>query len=187
MSGTTLCCPFVATCVHWHCMQVDVPGNWETQGFGRPVYTNFKYPFPVNPPYVPADNPTGCYTTTFTIESSSLSASHMSLVFDGVDSAFAVWLNGTFLGYSQDSRLPAEFSICSFCTAGSNLLAVQVRATLCCSLTAHRRAADVTRRGKNDHSTAFAHNMSCWLPPVIFLSIYCIGHCYCLCSGCHGA
>ena len=90
------------------------------------MYTNFKYPFDVNPPYVPADNPTGCYTTTFTIEQDVISASSLALVFDGVDSAFAVWLNGTFIGYSQDSRLPAEFSVCEFCTAGSNLLAVQV-------------------------------------------------------------
>lgn len=107
-------------------LQVQVPGNWETQGFGRPVYTNFKYPFDVNPPYVPSDNPTGCYITSFTVESEAMSANHLSLVFDGVDSAFGVWLNGTFVGYSQDSRLPAEFSICDFCSPGTNTLAVQV-------------------------------------------------------------
>jgi beta-galactosidase len=108
-------------------MQVNVPGNWETQGYGRPVYTNFKYPFDVNPPYVPAENPTGCYITTFAVDSSTLTASNLLLVFDGVDSACAVWINGTFVGYSQDSRLPAEFSISDVCRAGDNLLAVQVR------------------------------------------------------------
>lgn len=75
---------------------------------------------------MPDDNPTGCYTTTFNLDADELSASNLSLVFDGVDSACAVWLNGVFVGYSQDSRLPAEFAACEFCNAGSNLLAVQV-------------------------------------------------------------
>lgn len=47
------------------CLQIEVPGNWETQGHGTPIYTNFKYPWPVEPPFVPAENPTGCYRRTF--------------------------------------------------------------------------------------------------------------------------
>lgn len=110
-----------------HYLQIVVPGNWETQGFGRPVYTNFQYPFDVNPPFVPKDNPTGCYWTRF--EAGSLPGgreSYLSLVFEGVDSAFACWLNGRFLGYSQDSRLPAEFDISQRCVEGENTLSVQV-------------------------------------------------------------
>lgn len=108
-------------------MQIRVPGNWETQGFGQPVYTNFKYPFPVKPPYVPEDNPTGCYRLSFTLPLERAPEEwRMTLAFDGVDSAFCVWLNGTFVGYSQDSRLPAEFDITGTVAIGNNLLAVQV-------------------------------------------------------------
>lgn len=112
-------------------MQIVVPGNWETQGFGWPVYTNFQYPFDVNPPFVPKDNPTGCYWTHF--EAGSLPGAReacLSLVFEGVDSAFACWLNGRFLGYSQDSRLPAEFDISRRCVEGDNTLCVQVLSTI---------------------------------------------------------
>lgn len=108
-------------------VQILVPGNWETQGFGRPVYTNFQYPFDVNPPFVPEDNPTGCYVTHF--EGNDLPCgleSCLSLVFEGVDSAFACWLNGEYLGYSQDSRTPAEFDISGRCKEGPNRLCVQV-------------------------------------------------------------
>lgn len=112
-------------------MQITVPGNWETQGFGKPVYTNFQYPFDVNPPYVPKDNPTGCYVTQFhAADLPGGSGACLSLVFDGVDSAFACWLNGQFLGYSQDSRLPAEFDISGRCTEGQNTLCVQVSVPL---------------------------------------------------------
>ncbi len=50
------------------CLQIEVPGNWETQGHGMPIYTNFKYPWPVEPPFVPEENPTGCYRRTFQLE-----------------------------------------------------------------------------------------------------------------------
>jgi beta-galactosidase len=104
-----------------------VPGNWETQGYGQPVYTNFKYPFQVNPPFVPDDNPTGCYVAAFELDASAIERSSISIVFDGVDSAFAIWMNGVFVGYSQDSRLPAEFDVSQSCLQGTNKLAVQVR------------------------------------------------------------
>lgn len=107
--------------------QIRVPGNWETQGFGQPIYTNFQYPFDVNPPFVPQDNPTGCYRRSFTIPyGTTWENTRITLVFKGVDSAFACWLNGKFIGYSQDSRLPAEFDVTDHAMIGSNLLAVQV-------------------------------------------------------------
>lgn len=92
-----------------------------------PVYTNFKYPFDVNPPYVPDDNPTGCYRLLFPLDvDDDPGSTQLTLIFEGVDSAFACWLNGRFVGYSQDSRLPAEFDITEHAIMGSNLLAVQV-------------------------------------------------------------
>ena len=108
-------------------VQITVPGNWETQGFGVPCYTNFKYPFPVNPPYVPSENPTGCYRLSFNLPLERARADRrMMLVFEGVDSAFFVWMNGTFVGYSQDSRVAAEFDVTKAVSIGSNVLAVQV-------------------------------------------------------------
>lgn len=109
-------------------LQICVPGNWETQGHGQPVYTNFKYPFDVNPPFVPSDNPTGCYRLHFNIPlERSREDRRMLLTFEGVDSAFYCWLNGQFIGYSQDSRIAAEFDVTKSIAIGSNLLAVQVR------------------------------------------------------------
>lgn len=107
-------------------MQIKVPSNWEMQGHGQPIYTNFQYPFPVNPPFVAKANPTGCYRISFTIPYTAWDNTRVALIFDGVDSAFACWLNGKFIGYSQDSRLPAEFDITDAALVGSNLLAVQV-------------------------------------------------------------
>ena len=110
--------------------QIHVPGNWETQGHGTPVYTNFKYPFEVNPPFVPSANPTGCYRLSFRIPiDGNVTGRHLSLIFEGVDSAFGCWLNGAFLGYSQDSRIPAEFDLSKHIAIGQNLLAVQARSS----------------------------------------------------------
>ncbi len=103
-----------------------VPGNWQLQGFDHPIYTNVKYPFPCDPPAVPADNPTGCYSTTFELPASWHDDGQQRIVFDGVDSAFYLWCNGLPVGYSQDSRLPAEFDLTSFLRAGSNRLAAMV-------------------------------------------------------------
>ena len=103
-----------------------MPGNWQLQGFNDiPIYTNVVYPFPPDPPFVPAANPTGCYRRTFTLEPAWLERS-IYLSFEAVDSAFYVWVNGQEVGYSQDSRLPAEFDITPFVRAGENTLAVQV-------------------------------------------------------------
>ncbi|KAH9617726.1 hypothetical protein KSS87_001056 [Heliosperma pusillum] len=108
---------------------VPVPLNWEMHGYGRPIYTNTEYPFPVNPPYVPEENPTGCYRTYFEI-SDEWKGRRILLHFEAVDSAFHVWINGFAVGYSQDSRLPAEFEITEYChpcgSGKTNVLAVQV-------------------------------------------------------------
>lgn len=105
---------------------IAVPGNWQLLGFDDiPIYTNVHYPFPANPPFVPEENPTGCYRTTFIVES-AWENRDIFLSFESVDSAFYVWVNGQEVGYSQDSRLPAEFDITSYVRSGENTLAVQV-------------------------------------------------------------
>ncbi|WCJ39089.1 Beta-galactosidase [Euphorbia peplus] len=108
---------------------LPVPSNWQMHGFDRPIYTNVVYPFPLDPPYVPEDNPTGCYRTYFQIPK-EWQGRRILLHFEGVDSAFGAWINGVSVGYSQDSRLPAEFEITDFCypcdSGKNNVLAVQV-------------------------------------------------------------
>ncbi|MEE3018534.1 MAG: sugar-binding domain-containing protein, partial [Pseudomonadota bacterium] len=104
---------------------IHVPGNWQLQGYDKPIYTNVKYPFPATPPIVPEANPTGCYRRSFWLNESDLT-DQTRLVFDGVDSAFFVWCNGHLVGYSQDGRLPAEFDISRSVRAGENDLAVMV-------------------------------------------------------------
>ena len=105
---------------------ISVPGNWQLQGFNDiPIYTNVAYPFPPNPPFVPKENPTGCYRHTFTLDRSWLGR-NIYLLFESVDSAFYLWVNGQEVGYSQDSRLPAEFDVTPYVRTGQNTLAVQV-------------------------------------------------------------
>jgi len=106
--------------------RIQVPSNWQMLGYDKPIYTNVQYPFPADPPRVPLDdNPTGLYRRDFEI-SKLWKNRQIFLVFDGVDSAFHVWVNGRLVGYSEDSRLPAEFNITSFIHTGRNVLAVQV-------------------------------------------------------------
>ncbi|HYF50380.1 MAG TPA: glycoside hydrolase family 2 TIM barrel-domain containing protein [Planctomycetota bacterium] len=99
--------------------QIAVPGTWQMPGMwemgelDRPIYTNITYPIPLDPPNVPKENPTGCYRTRFTVPP-EWSGRRVYLVFDGVDSAFHVWINGRELGFSTDSRLPAEFDITDY-------------------------------------------------------------------------
>jgi beta-galactosidase len=105
---------------------ITVPGNWQLQGFDDiPIYTNVAYPFSPNPPFVPKENPTGCYRHVFSLDSSWLERS-IYLLFESVDSAFYLWVNGQEVGYSQDSRLPAEFDVTAYVRAGENTVAVQV-------------------------------------------------------------
>jgi beta-galactosidase len=106
---------------------IPVPSNWELEGYGTAIYTNSKYPFePVDPPYTPEDdNPVGLYRTQFEVPA-NWSNKQITLTFGGVSSAYYVWLNGQFLGYSEDSMLPTHFDISSYLIEGQNHLAVKV-------------------------------------------------------------
>lgn len=105
---------------------IPVPSNWQMLGYDKPVYTNVRYPFQADPPRVPHDdNPVGSYRRNFEIPS-AWNGREIFLVFGGVDSALYVWVNGEIVGYSQGSRLPAEFNVTSFVHPGGNMLAVQV-------------------------------------------------------------
>ena len=116
--------------------QIPVPSNWQLHGYGIPLYTNIPYPFRVDPPRVtgepPADytsfharNPVGSYRRTFTVPA-AWRGRRVYLQFDGVDSAFYVWVNGQQVGYSEDSRTPAVFDVTSLLQPRENLLAVEV-------------------------------------------------------------
>jgi beta-galactosidase/beta-glucuronidase len=105
--------------------EILVPGNWQLQGYGHPHYTNFDYPFPNDPPYVPDENPTGCYRRTFTVPK-GWNGRRIFLLFEGVDSCFEVWINGREVGFSKGSRLQAEFDITDCVKRGENTLAVRV-------------------------------------------------------------
>ena len=106
--------------------RIDVPGNWQLQGFDdKPIYSNVHYPFPPDPPFVPEENPTGCYRTTFVLDA-GWQDRQIRLLFESVDSAFYVWVNGEQVGYSQGSRLPAEFDVTPYVREGENTLAVEV-------------------------------------------------------------
>ncbi len=96
---------------------------WQFHGYGKPNYTNVRYPFPVDPPFVPDENPTGEYRRAFDLDPAWPAA---TLRFDGVDSAFTVWLNGVELGWSTGSRLVAEFDATPALRPGRNVLAVRV-------------------------------------------------------------
>ena len=105
---------------------IQVPGSWELQGFDAPIYTDVSYPFPVNPPFVPATyNPVGSYLHSFTVPE-DWKGMDIYIDFEGVESAFYVWINGKMVGYSEDSRLPAHFNITPYLCAGENRLAVRV-------------------------------------------------------------
>ncbi len=107
--------------------ELPVPSHWQLEGHGHPQYTNVAYPFPVDPPRVPSENPTGCYRREAEIDPSWLEpGSTVVLRFEGVDSAFHLYWNGAPVGYSQGSRLPSEFDVTKWATAGRNVLAVVV-------------------------------------------------------------
>ncbi len=106
---------------------IPVPSNWEMHGYGQPIYKNTYYPFsPVNPPYPPSDdNPVGLYVRQFDVPD-SWKDMQVTLHFGGVSSAYYVWVNGEMAGYSEDSRLPAEFDITPHLHDGKNTLYVKV-------------------------------------------------------------
>ena len=115
---------------------IRVPGNWQTQGYGVPIYLNINYPFVRNRPSVttepPRDwtayenrNPVGSYVTFFEVTEEMLK-NNLILHFGGVHSAMYVWVNGQMVGYSQNSMVPAEFDVTKYLRAGGNRLAVEV-------------------------------------------------------------
>lgn len=107
---------------------IPVPSHWQLCGHGSPAYTNVQYPFPVDPPFVPDENPTGDYRRTFVVPDGFLAhGSRAVLRFEGVDSAAKVWVNGTEVGTSAGSRLPVELDVTDVLDpAGENVLAVRV-------------------------------------------------------------
>lgn len=104
---------------------VTVPGVWQNYGCDRHQYTNTRYPFPMDPPYVPHANPCGEYVRTFTYCRDE-KAPKAFLNFEGVDSCFYVWLNGAFAGYSQVSHSTSEFDVTDLLRDGDNTLSVLV-------------------------------------------------------------
>ena len=115
---------------------LPVPSNWQVKGYGVPLYSNIPYPFKKDPPRVMGEppkeftsyaqrNPVGSYRRTFTVPE-SWSGRQVFLQFDGVDSAFYLWINGKEVGYSQGSRTPALFNVTEYLAAGENTLAVEV-------------------------------------------------------------
>ena len=109
----------------WDWDAIQVPSNWQMLGYGTPNYTNVAYPYPVDPPHVPQENPVGLYRRTFKVPA-AWEGQQIFLRFEGVDSAFYVWVNGQQVGYSQGAHLPSEFNITQYLRVGENVLAVQV-------------------------------------------------------------
>lgn len=122
---------------------IHVPANWEVEGHGEPIYTNVTYPFKpedggdaliesgagkplsFNPPHIPHKNPTGCYRKWFSLPESFVGRRAV-LRFEGVETAYYLWVNGRPVGYSQDSKLPSEFDVTDFIQPGNNLIALEV-------------------------------------------------------------
>ena len=129
----------------WH--DITVPGNWEVQGHGKPIYTNVLYPFEMDkegtpkvtpslkgenrwqdcykPPFTPQDNPTGCYWREFDLPE-GWDGRDISVYFGGVEAAYYLWVNGQPVGYSQDSKLPSEFDLTAHLKPGRNSMALMV-------------------------------------------------------------
>lgn len=105
--------------------QVEVPGVWQNYGYDSHQYTNVRYPIPLDPPYVPQENPCGAYVRKFYYEIPE-EAPRAYLNFEGVDSCFYVWVNGKYVGYSQVSHATSEFDVTEVLKNGENTLAVLV-------------------------------------------------------------
>lgn len=108
-----------------HFSPLPVPSCWQMEGYDRHHYTDVKYPFPYDPPYVPSENPCGAYRRIFHLSAEQV-RQRSYLNFEGVDSCFYLWINGQFAGYSQVSHSTSEFNITSYVKEGENLLAVLV-------------------------------------------------------------
>ena len=105
--------------------EIQVPSVWQMAGYDTHQYTNIRYPFPFDPPYVPQDIPCGAYVHTFEY-SRDEKAPKSFLNFEGVDSCFYVWINGSYIGYSQVSHMTSEFDVTDVLQNGTNTVAVLV-------------------------------------------------------------
>ena len=101
------------------CDKLTVPMSWQNalgRGYDAPNYTNVEYPYPVDPPHVPADNPCGLYSRDFTVPAGLLANKKVYINFEGVDSCFYLYINNKFAAYSQVSHLTSEIDITTTCT-----------------------------------------------------------------------
>jgi len=109
--------------VNWK--EIQVPSNWELEGYGIPIYTNSTYPFPRNPPYIDhSDNPVGSYRRYIDLPA-SWNGRRVYLHFEGGTSAMYIWVNGQKVGYSENTKSPCEFDITKYVKPGKNLVAVE--------------------------------------------------------------
>jgi len=109
--------------------KLDVPMNWQNalgRGYDSVQYTNIDYPFPMDPPYIPEENPAGLYSRSFTLDAEYMSGKDIMLNFEGVDSCFYLFINGEFVGYSQVSHMTSEFDVTRFVHEGENNIKVLV-------------------------------------------------------------
>jgi beta-galactosidase len=105
---------------------IEVPGNWEIRGYGYPIYLDVEYPFPADWPKIPHDyNPVGSYRREFTVPA-GWADREVFIHFGAVKSAFYLWLNGAYVGYSQGSKTPAEFDVGPYLVPGANTIALEV-------------------------------------------------------------
>ena len=110
--------------LHWK--ELQVPSNWELNGYGVPIYTNITYPFERNPPFINhSDNPVGSYKTDFVVPENWKNR-HVYLHFEAGTSAMYIWVNGEKVGYTENTKSPAEFDISKYLKPGNNSLAVEV-------------------------------------------------------------
>ncbi len=104
---------------------IPVPSCWQLYGYDSPMYTNVNYPFPVDIPFVPDDNPCGVYQKTFELDE-MWSKRQTYIVFEGVSSCLTLYVNGKYVGFSQGSHLQAEFDITEYVTEGENIITAKV-------------------------------------------------------------
>ena len=104
--------------------QLEVPSCWQMKGYGNMHYTDVWYLFPINPPFVPSENPTGLYRTTVHLD--ALGDERWIIRFNGVSSSYDLWVNGHYIGYSKVSRLGSEFDLTEVMQEGENTIAVRV-------------------------------------------------------------
>ena len=108
--------------------KIPVPSCWQLFGYDNPNYTNINFPYPVDPPFVPEDNPCGVYRRAFDVDKKW---GKMYLVFEGVCSCASLFINGTYVGFTQGSHLQAEFDITDYVVEGNNTVIVKVLKWCC--------------------------------------------------------